>query len=249
VHKIGKIVAIKVDGDGGKCFVQAGGEGQRKGLSVVIKSLGGSSCRGFSRHEDQVLHLVFFRCKQIITMVQNISAVRAHSLGAINIAVGGIALALTNLFVVPVAVNEGLSLIEEQSGLVIRPVGSKHQILNVFASSVTRAIIGASEASTGFAFIAVKAVAFSSGTITHTLSSAFRILVVASRFIRSINPSNFVGANTIGAITTVMGQTNAPVIITVADLISHAVTMATALIIATSVDSGNQNKKRNKLYK
>jgi len=66
---------------------------------------------------------------------------------------------------------------------------------------VTGAVIGAGGALASLAFITREACALTSCAITDALGSAFNILVVVSKFIGCIDPSEFEWANSVGAIS------------------------------------------------
>ena len=97
------------------------------------------------------------------------------------------------------------------------------------------AIIGAGGTLARLALIAIEAAALTGGSVANTSASTLRILVERSKRIRSINPSKLKRADTIGTVSTVVIQTNTPVIVTGANLVNHAGSMATAVIVAVGI--------------
>jgi len=130
----------------------------------------------------------------------------------------------------------------EISGAKVRVHGGKGGVLNVFASAVARAIIGAGCARAGLAFVAIKALAFAGVTIADTTVSAFGVLMEKSLAVGRVNPGDFERANTLRAIARIVRKADTVVVVALADVVSQAGAMAAALIIASGLDVGNQRK-------
>jgi len=139
-------------------------------------------------------------------VVKNISSVWAHNLGAVNIAIGGIALAGTSLSLVPVSVGKGLGILVESLGVVVIPCGSKVGVLDVLAGSVARAVVRAGRAAATLTAVTLEALALTSGAVADTLVTALSIGVSrgggAEGGGRSSHPGEGVGAHTLGAVST-----------------------------------------------
>jgi len=187
------------NGDGGEGLVQLALESQSESLSVKT----GQHASIFS--ERNLLHLVFLGSNHIVTLVHDISGIWAHSLGAINIAVLRIANAASGSGLVPGVVREGIWFLEEEvSTNKIHGDSLVGHVFNVGALSVSRAIVRADSSRTSLAFIAGETFAFTTVAVANSASSTLSIFMVTTKFVWGINPSNFKGASSLGAIATVM---------------------------------------------
>jgi len=181
--------------------------------------------------------------------VKNVVTVGAHSLGAVEVTVQGIAHASALLVAVPVVVSEGLGLSKETLRGVIVPGGSVVEVLDVLASTVTGAVVGAGSALAALALIAIEALALTSVTAANTSARALKVLVEVAVDIGSINPGNLVRADSLRAIGTVVRQTNTPVIVASAHIVDVAGTVTRAVVVAGSVSraqEGSKNSNREK---
>jgi len=229
VNQIGKISIIKRNGNSGEGFVQSGLESQGK-------SLGRQSGQLVAGLEAQLLNLVLGGDQQIVSHIQNISSVGAHSLRAINIAISGVADTAANLAVIPLSVRESLGIISVVLLRVVIPGGSIGHVLNILTSTMSRAIIGGGSSLASLAFVTVKASTLTTVSVANTAASALSVLVEGSLVVRSINPSQLKRANTFRAITAVVAKTNSPIVITHANIVSHARSMSTAIVITVGID-------------
>lgn len=229
VHHVSDIGIIEHDGNGGKSFVQSGSEGQSEGALVKITRVVSGGL------ENQTLNLVFLVQKQVVAHGQHIISIRAHALGAINVSISGVTYAPSGLAGVPVVIIVSQLTTLKVSQLLLIPGSRKCQILNIFTSSMATAVIRASSTLAGLALVAVEAGTLTGGPVANTSASTFRILVEGSMCIRRINPSKFKGADTIGTVSAVVVETNTPVIVAGANLVNHASSVATAVIVAVSI--------------
>eukprot|EP01034_Spumella_vulgaris_P036612 gene36612-45158_t len=137
----------------------------------------------------------------------------------------------TSLAVIPLSISESLGVIVEQFGGIVIPGGSEGHVLDVFTCSVTGAVIWAGGSVASFAFISIEASAFSDISVADSTASTLSIFVESSLLIRSINPSQLERADTVGTISTIVGESNSPIIITLADIISHTGSVTTAIVV------------------
>jgi hypothetical protein len=104
---------------------------------------------------------------------------RAHALGAVNISVLRIANTAASLVVVKSVVSKGLFELGELKVLVGELSGTKGQLIHVFASSMSRTVIGARSALASLTFVPVEAFTFASLTVAKTLAGALSISVAS----------------------------------------------------------------------
>jgi hypothetical protein len=103
----------------------------------------------------------------------------AHALGAIEVTVLRITHTGTNLVLVESMVSERLFVLGELKVLVRELSGTEGELIDVLASTMTRAIIGARGALASLSFVAIKALAFTRFTVAKTLASTFSISVTS----------------------------------------------------------------------
>lgn len=180
--------------------------------------------------------MIFQRNKQVITDIQDVSAVWAHALRTVNIAIGGITDTAACLLIVPTLEREGNRIFAEVLASIIIVNSAITEIFNVFTCAMARAVIWTGCSSTSLAFITIKTLAFACLTIANAAIGAFSILVKTASFVGGVNPSDLIGTNTFRTITRIVGETKAPIIITFTDIIGHTGAMTTALIITSSTD-------------
>jgi hypothetical protein len=154
VHKIREIVTLEYNGNGGESLVQLGAESQSESLSIK-SGITGSKIGSL---EIQILNLILGGDQKVVTNIQNIGGVRAHALGAINIAVGCVTDASTDLGGIPVMVVK--SLHRRLGAGVNGPSLSNGHILYELAGSVSGAVIGTGGALAALAIVAVEALTF-----------------------------------------------------------------------------------------
>ena len=235
VDKVRDIVLVENDGDSSESFVQASCEGKSKSLGVEV-------VEHIISLEAQLLHLILRGDKEVVSDVQDIISVGAHSLRAVDIAVGGIADTAADLAVVPVLVFEGDILLEVRNNIVV-PAGGVCHILDILARSVAGAVIGAGSSLASLALITVKACALTSATVANTSAGTLCILVESTTSVRGINPSQFKRANSIGTISAFVRETNPPVVVALADLIGQTGTVTTAVIVTVCADRSSKGQK------
>jgi len=129
--------------------------------------------------------------------------------------------------------------------VVVRVNCTVGEIVDVGALSMARAGVRASGSLACLAFEAGEALAVTSITVANTFSRALSILMVVTKFVRSVNPSKLIWANTLRAVTAVVGQAKTPIVIASANSVDIASTMSRASIIALGTDGGeesNENK-------
>jgi hypothetical protein len=185
------------DGIGGESLIEAALKSEGKGLSCgAVKLI-------LLLNKGNVLSLSLLIEQKVISNIQNVIAMGAHSLGAVNISVLGITHTLSVLLGVPFFVRDsvvGVRFEVRNTSLTVH--SSKGKIVKVLASSMARAIIRAGSSGAGLAFVAIKALAKTGGTITDSLASALSIVVERSITVGRVNPCDLKGANAIRAITT-----------------------------------------------
>jgi hypothetical protein len=114
------------------------------------------------------------------------------------------------------------------------------EVLNVGAASVTGAIVGANSSSASLALIAREALTLTTLTVANTTSRALSILVMTTNFVRSIDPSDIEGADALGAISTVVREAEAPVVVASADTALTAGTVTRAGVVTTGIDNSHK---------
>jgi len=140
---------------------------------------------------------------------------------------------------IPIVVGKFLRGNRETRFVVVVIGSGISHILNVFASSVSRAVVGAGGSLAGFSSVAIKAIAFATLSIAKTSSGALTILVEHTKLIWRIHPSNLERANSVGAISRLAAKSDPPVIIALANIVSHTSSVATATIVAMSIYGRN----------
>jgi hypothetical protein len=186
-----------------------------------------------------LLHVIQLRSGHIIADIHDVGTVVAHALGAIIITVLRVALTGSGLGFVPVAVDEGggVSAVGVR-GRVIEGDSLEGKVLNVLALAVTTAIIRASSTLASLSFKSGKALALTAITVANTSRRALRILVMGADLGWLINPGKVIGANALRAVTGVMAEAEAPVIITVALGVEVAHAMAGTRVVALRLRRG-----------
>jgi len=151
-----------------------------------------------------MLNILFTRDEHVFTLIHNICAIHAHALGAIHITPFRVTLATASLGCIPVLVS-----FSESIGILWEEIATEEllwgrlegEVLDVLATTVARAVIGAGSAGTTLAFVTREALAFTGIAITNTAVGAFGISVVIAEFVGGINPSKFEGTHTLRAVT------------------------------------------------
>jgi hypothetical protein len=191
VDQIRHVGVIEHDRDGGEGLVQAGGEGERKRAVVEVIGVQIGSL------EVEGLHLILLGNKKSIADGEDVISVGAHALGAVNIAIGGVADTAASLACVPNVVVVGeLSALDVGNGVVI-PLRRVGHVLNVLAGSVARAIVGARGTLASLALVTIEAATFAGGSVANATASTLSVLVEDTGRIRSINPSQLERADAI----------------------------------------------------
>jgi hypothetical protein len=147
--------------------------------------------------------------------------------------------------VVPVAVSEGLGSLLNGRSRVLSPGGRVSNVLNVLAGSVAGAVIGAGSSLAALAFISIEASALARGSVANAAASALKVLVEPALGVGGINPGDLERADALRAIARVVRQAHAPVIVAFANVVGGAVSVARALVVASSADradEGNDQK-------
>jgi hypothetical protein len=127
---------------------------------------------------------------------------------------------------IPVSVVEGLGFSIKSIRGVIIPSRGIAKVLDILASAMSRAIIGAGAALASLAFIAVEASALTRVTLADTTTSTLHILVEVSIDIREVNPCDLIGADSLRAVRGVVAETHAPVVVAHAHVVSGAAAVA-----------------------
>ena len=185
---------------------------------------------------------------KIVSHVEDIISEGAHALGAVNVAVGGIAHAAAGLAGIPRGELEGLGVSVEALDGVISPGGTEGHVLDVFAGSVATAIIGAGGTGTALTLVTIEALAFACSTIAKTSAGALSVLVELSLLVGGINPGKLERAHALRAITRVVGLAHTPVVVASTDIISITGSVARAVVITCSMDGNGQNGQQSQSY-
>lgn len=229
-HKVMEGCTVVDDWSCGKGLVKSTLEGNAKGITIQGKIIGDKI-----RSEMKLLHLIFGGGILVISNVHDVSSIWAHTLGAINVTIFSIANTSACLGHVPIVVSKCLHVLSECRGWVIIRNRLESKILDVSTLPVTRTITWARSTLAAFAFISWKTFAVAGVAIANTLGSTFGIFMVVSNFVRSVNPSKFIRANALRAITAVMRKTQAPVVITSTLAVNIASSMTRTSIVTFSV--------------
>lgn len=255
VSKVGELSSSSVhsNGDGGEGLVQLGAERKSESLTIELSSEITAVLGVILSDELKSLDLVLVSIKEHLTLVEDISGIGAHALGAISISPLRIAEAATGLSLIPTVVVEGVGRVSPAvtSGRGVDGVSKRTgvaKILNVLASAVTGAVVGARGTLATLALVTLEALAFSGLTIADTLTGALSVLVVGTRISRGVYPGKLEGADTVGAITRVHGKTKAPVVVARAHVVIHAATVSGASIVTASGDRGHKAKRNDSLH-
>jgi len=201
----------------------------------------------FVKPKVNSLHLIFDRLGEIWSLIHNICAELTHSLRAINITILRIANTAASFVHVPVVVRKSLGLliqettIHSSSSVVVEGNNFVGFILNVRASAVARAIVGACCALTSLALVSREAFTFTGISVANTSISTFSVSMMSTTFVGCINPCKLIGANSLRAVARVVVQANTPVVVALANIIEHASSVSTALIVAGSLNIGQDN--------
>ena len=115
--------------------------------------------------------------------------------------------------------------------LVGKLSGTEGELVDVFAGTVSRTVIGASGALASLSFVAVKALALARLTVAKSNTN-----------LRVINPRELEGADSVGAITSVKGHTKTPIVITNTEA-TVTFTMTTARVVAASGGASEKGKR------
>jgi hypothetical protein len=249
LHIVRELIVVETigvahhNGDGGEGLVQLGLERKSECLRVDVLSL------NLREVELDSLDVLVKGQVLVNSVVQDIVAVRAHSLGAVKVAIQGIAHASTLLVAVPIVVGEGLRLHEEALLGIIVPGGSVVKVFDVLAGTVAGAVVGAGSALAALTLVAIEALALTRVTSADTSARALQVLVEVAVDIGGINPRDLVGAHSLRAISTVVRKTNTPVVVAGAHIIDVAGTVTRAVVVASSVgrhQEGSKNSNREK---
>jgi hypothetical protein len=231
------------DGEGGEGLVALRLEGKSECLAVLITSSVSNTILGvLNEVEDDFLSVDVLVSEKVISHIKDISAVGADTLGAVNIAIGGIADASTGLVVVPVTESESLGGLLDR---LVRELSTRRgvsQILNVLAGAVARAVVGAGGALAALALIAIEASALASLAVADTTAGALKVLVEVALTVGGVDPGDLEGADALRAVTGVVGEADAPVVVALAHVVGGAVTVARALVVAGSVNNANEGE-------
>jgi len=117
VDEIRDILTIEHNGDGSKCLIQSGSESEGEGIfseNIVVFSETITVSRS-GGHENEVLSLVLGAHQQVISVSKDISSIRTHLLGAIDVTIQSVALALAGLAGIPQVVVKLLGFMLESS--------------------------------------------------------------------------------------------------------------------------------------
>jgi hypothetical protein len=113
-------------------------------------------------------------------------------------------------------------------------------VLDVFALSVTGAVIGARRTLASLSFVSGKAFASTRFTVANTTSRTLGVTVSITDKVWLVNPSEIKRTDLIRTISRVHGKTKTPVIETGTDTVNSASSVPTAQVVATSADGGNK---------
>mmetsp|Transcript_19579 Transcript_19579/g.32952 ORF Transcript_19579/g.32952 Transcript_19579/m.32952 type:complete len:377 (-) Transcript_19579:22-1152(-) len=230
--------SVDLDRDGGVGLIEARLEGQSKGSA----GLGGLSSEGDS------LGLVLQLIQLVEAAVHHVITMRAHALGAVHIAVLGVADTAADLSVVEAVVSERLLQLSELKVLVGELSGTKGELVNVLAGPVAGAVIGASSALATLSFVTLKALALARLTVAKTLAGALSVSVASvvgglgHASLGVVNPRELEGADSVGAITSVEGHAQTPIVVAHAKA-TVAFTMTTARVVTASRNRGHKSKE------
>jgi len=232
VGELSGVSWVHNNGHCGEALVESGLEGEGEGVTnhAVYRiidygsrwSRGNSSRGNYTRGEDDSLGLILGADQQVVAVIKYIRTVGAHALGAIEVAICRVTNTGAGLHRIPAFILERGSMFLDANRGIIIPGGGVSEVINVLASAVARAVIRAGAAVACLSFIAIKASAHTSRAIANALTSTLNIFVVSAGVVGSIHPREFVGAHAIRAVSGIMGKTNAPVIVTLADIIGRA---------------------------
>jgi len=106
--------------------------------------------------------------------------------------------------------------------------------------SVTGAIVGANSSTTASSLVTWETLAFTGVAIANALVTTLGVFVVVTLFIRRIYPGEFVGANSLRAVATVVCETKTPVIVAIANATRTASAVSGTSIVATSIHNGEE---------
>jgi len=141
---------------------------------------------------------------------------------------------------IPISVVEGLRISIESLRFEIIPSSGIAKVLNVLASAMSGAIIGAGAALASLAFITIEASALTRVTLADTTTSTFHILVEVSIDIRVIHPGDLIGADSLRAVRGVVAEAHAPVVVAHAHVVSGAAAVARARVVAGGERSADE---------
>jgi hypothetical protein len=226
---------VNLNRDGGEGLVEARLEGQGEG-SASLRSLSG---------EGDSLGLVLGIVQLVLATVHHVVTVRAHALGAVHITELRVAHAAAHLGVVEALVGEGLLELGELEVLVGELGGAEGELVDVFAGAVSGAVIGARSALAALAFVAVKALALARVAVAKSLASTLGVSVASVVVVLSlgvVHPGDLEGADSVGAITGVVGHTQAPVVVTDTEA-AFTLTVTTARVVTARRRTCDQSKR------
>lgn len=223
---------VDLNGGGGEGLVETRLESQ--GESSASLSSG-----TVSNGEGDSLGLVLGLVQLVLAAVHHVITERAHALGAVHISVLRVADAAAGLGVVELVVAEGLLELGELEVLVGELSSAEGKLIDVFAGTVSRAVIGARRALAALAFVALEALTLARFTVAKTLASTLGVSVTSvvsncgvHNLLRVVHPRELEGADSVRAITGVMGHTETPVVITDTEP-TVAFTMTTARVVTS----------------
>jgi hypothetical protein len=234
-----RAVSVDLNGDGGEGLIQSRLESQGECLS----SLSGSGSK--SNSLSLVLNIIVL----VQATIHHVISMRAHALGAVNIAILGVANAASDLTVVKAIVSESLLKLVELKVLIRKLGGTEGKLVDVFASSMAGAIIGARSALAALSFVTVKAFAFTTVAVAKTLAGTLSISMtsviggLSYANLGVVNPRKLKRANSVRAITGVEGHTQAPVIVANTEA-TVTFTMTTARVVASRRHGRHERKDK-----
>jgi uncharacterized membrane protein len=114
---------------------------------------------------------------------------------------------------------------------------------------MARAVIGAGGALAALALVAGEAFAATSLSVAQASAGALSVLVALTVLIRLVNPSDLERANAVGAVTRVVGKTQAPVVEAVTNTVLTTSSVARAGIVTTSLRGGEERKQKSSRHK
>lgn len=224
-------------------------EYNRESGESLIQSGNESQCEGFASEgaqdailglENKSLDMVLLLQEKVFTISQGIGSVRAESLGTINVSVLSITDAPTGLGLVPPVVGGTVRITAEVFLIPVRVHSHEIHVLDVLASTMSRALVGAGGAVASLALVALEALTQARAAVANTAAGALSVAVKLSSLVGRVNPSQLKRADAVRAISRLHGNAHTPVVIAVAHIVHCAQTMAAAAVVAISTDGGSK---------